>query len=84
MRMKGPTPRPWATIVGNVRHNGVEALVKEKFYVPVNQFPAVTTRNLIRTLALVVKTTGDPLTAAAPIRSLRYALNSPSTGLAGC
>jgi putative ABC transport system permease protein len=73
LRMSSPTTRPWATIVGivgDVRHNGVETLVKEKFYIPVSQFDRVGRGDLVRSMNLVVKTTGDPRAALAPIRGI--------------
>jgi putative ABC transport system permease protein len=61
----------WVTvvgIVGNVRHNGITSPIKPKFYVPVGQFHESTGRPQ-RTMALVVKTTGDPMTLVGPVRS---------------
>ena len=59
------------TIVGvvrNVRHNGVTAVVKEKFYVPHSQF-ALSTGGAPRNMTLVVRTGGDPLSLVGPIRA---------------
>ncbi|HYK42134.1 MAG TPA: ABC transporter permease [Thermoanaerobaculia bacterium] len=62
--------RPWMTIVGvmkDVRHNGLTAAIKEKFYVPHAQF-ALSAGTAPRDMTLVVRTDGDPLALAAPIR----------------
>jgi putative ABC transport system permease protein len=70
IRQGGPT-RPLITVVGvvgDVRHNGLEVAIKEKFYRPHAQFPAVT-GFAVRNMNLVVKTAGDPLALAAPIRA---------------
>ena len=66
IRQGGPT-QPWITIVGivgDVRHNGLEVAIKEKFYRPHGQFPFT-----VRGMNVVVKSTGDPLALAAPIRA---------------
>jgi putative ABC transport system permease protein len=63
--------RPWVVVVGIVadeRHNGVTGVVKEKFYIPHSQWH-VATGNLVRNVFVVVRTTGDPMTLAAPVRS---------------
>jgi predicted permease len=70
MRMGGPE-RPWMTVVGivqNVRHNGIRAPIKEKFYRPHAQFQLSRGRP-IRGMAVVVKTAGDPLALAGPLRA---------------
>jgi len=67
----GDTRRPWMTVVGvmkNVRHNGVTAAVKEKFYVPSAQFP-VSTGFAARNMTLVVRAAGDPMALVGPIRA---------------
>jgi putative ABC transport system permease protein len=66
----GDPNRPWITVVGivaDVRHNGVTEPIKEKFYVPHRQWNAATGFP-IRSMALVVKTSIDPLTLVGPIR----------------
>src|SRR5207247_935197 len=66
LRMGGPD-RPWTTVVGvvrNLRHNGIRAPIKEKFYRPHSQFPFP-----VRAMTLVAKTAGDPLALAAPLRA---------------
>ena len=55
-------------IVADERHNGVTAAVKEKFYVPHSQWHVVTSGNLVRNAFVVVRTTGDPMSAAGPVR----------------
>ncbi len=57
-------------IVADERHNGVTAVVKEKFYVPHSQWHLVTNGNLIRNAFVVVRMAGDPMAAAAPVRAL--------------
>jgi putative ABC transport system permease protein len=72
IRMGSDTPRPWMTVVGvlkNERHNGVTAIVKEKFYVPYAQFPASRGGDAARGMTLVVRTAGDPMSLAGPIRA---------------
>jgi predicted permease len=66
IRMGGNPDRPWITVVGvvrDLRHNGLVAPVKEKFYRPHAQFVFP-----VRNMHLVVKTAGDPMALAAPIR----------------
>jgi len=68
----GSPQRPWVTVVGvvgDVRHNGITGVVKAKFYRPHTQFHRSRGRPT-RDLALVVKTDGDPLALAAPIRDV--------------
>ncbi|MDA2936768.1 FtsX-like permease family protein, partial [Acidobacteria bacterium AH-259-A15] len=62
---------PWVTIVGivgDVRHNGLDVDVKEKFYRPHVQFHR-STGFAPRAMTLVVKTDSDPLRLAGAIRS---------------
>jgi predicted permease len=71
LRMGSPE-RPWATVVGivkNVRHNGIRAPIKEKFYRPHAQFHLSSGRPM-RGMTVVVRTAGDPLALAAPLRSV--------------
>ena len=71
IRMGGGGTRPWLTVVGivkDVRHNGMTARVKEKFYVPYAQFRRAS-GNSVATMYVVAKTAGDPLAAAAPIEA---------------
>ena len=68
IRQGGPT-RAWITVVGivaDVRHNGLEVAIKEKFYRPHAQFPA-TVGFAVRNMNLVVKTARDPRALVAPI-----------------
>jgi putative ABC transport system permease protein len=70
LKVGGNPNRPWVTVVGivaDVRHNGITGVVKEKFYVPHTQWHT-SVGNPIRSMTLVVKATGDPLTLVAPIR----------------
>jgi putative ABC transport system permease protein len=75
-RMGGDN-RPWITvvgIVGNVRHNGVTAEIKPKFYRAHGQFHR-STGNPARNMTLVVKTAGDPLMLVGPVRNEVLALD---------
>lgn len=66
----GPTS-PWIKvvgIVGDVRHNGVEAPIKPKFYRPVSQYHQ-SAGSPIRNLALVLKTRGNPMALAPAARA---------------
>jgi putative ABC transport system permease protein len=68
----GNPMNPWVSVVGIVadeRHNGVTAVIKEKFYIPHSQWHIATGGNLIRNVFLVIRTTGDPETAAGPVRN---------------
>jgi putative ABC transport system permease protein len=72
IRMGSRETRPWLTVVGvlrNERHNGITGAVKEKFFVPYAQFPAAREGDAARNMTLVVRTGGDPLALAAPIRA---------------
>ena len=69
----GSTPaRPWVTVIGVVadeRHSGVTALVKEKFFIPHIQWPvAAASGDAIRSVFMVVRTTGDPMAVAGAVR----------------
>jgi predicted permease len=70
---QGSKKRPWLTVVGvvgDVRHNGLTAVVKPKFYRPVAQFH-LSSGNPPRAMNLVVKTTlADPRTLAGPVRAI--------------
>jgi putative ABC transport system permease protein len=71
LKIGGGNPnRPWVTVVGivaDVRHNGITEVIKEKFYVPHRQWHK-STANPIRSMALVVKTSTDPMGLVGPIR----------------
>jgi predicted permease len=72
IRVGGGMSRPWVTVVGMVadeRHNGVTGVVKEKFYVPHSQWHIATAGSLIRGGFLVIRTTGDPMRVAGPVRN---------------
>jgi cell division protein FtsX len=62
---------PWIKvvgIVGDVRHNGVEAPIKPKFYRPVGQYHQSAGEPILN-MALVLKTRGNPAKLAAPARA---------------
>ena len=70
IRVGGGNSNPWVTVVGivaDVKHNGLTAPVKEKFYLPHPQWDKATGFP-IRGMTLVVKTTGDPAAQAATVR----------------
>jgi putative ABC transport system permease protein len=72
IRVGGGMSRPWVTVVGMVadeRHNGVTGVVKEKFYVPHSQWHIATSGSLIRGGFLVIRTVGDPMQVAGPVRN---------------
>jgi putative ABC transport system permease protein len=72
IRMGSNVERPWMTVVGivrDVRHAGVDEIIKEKFYVPHAQFH-LASGFPSSGMALVVKTNGEPLNVAAPIRAI--------------
>lgn len=74
---QGSPDRPWITVVGivaDVRHNGLEVEIKEKFYRPHAQFPG-STGFAVRNMNLVVKTLRDPMAVVAPIRAELRALD---------
>jgi putative ABC transport system permease protein len=72
IRLGSTSARPWVTVVGIVadeRHNGVTGIVKEKFFVPLNHWPAATSAgDPLRNVFVVARTTGDPMGVAGAIR----------------
>ncbi|MBP7570815.1 MAG: ABC transporter permease [Acidobacteria bacterium] len=84
-RMGRQEGRPWITVVGVVadeRHNGITGIVKEKFFRPHSQFHNSTGGNPARGMTLVVRTAGDPLDLARPVRDAVRSLD-PTLPLAG-
>ena len=71
-------------IVADERHNGVTAVVKEKFYVPHSQWHLVTNGNLIRNAFVVVRMPGDPMAVAAPVRGGDPRAGSGAAGRRAC
>jgi predicted permease len=73
LRMGASDPeRPWLTVVGvvgDLRHNGITDVIKEKFYVPHSQFHR-STGFAIQTMTLVVQASESPGSLVAPIRSI--------------
>jgi putative ABC transport system permease protein len=70
IRFGGNTPGPWVTVVGvvaNVRHNGVDTVVKEKFYVPHSQWYRAS-GTTSRSMTLVVRSAGDPAALTGLVR----------------
>jgi len=73
---RGQKDRPWVTVVGIVgdeRHNGITAVVKEKFYRPHSQFH-VSTHWVVRGMTLVVRA-DDPMRLAGPIKGIVRAMD---------
>ena len=72
IRLGSAPARPWATVVGIVadeRHSSVTGIVKEKFFIPHNQWPAATNGgDPIRSVFVAARTTGDPMSVAEAIR----------------
>jgi putative ABC transport system permease protein len=74
----GNPNRPWVTVVGivaDVRHNGITAPVKEKFYIPHTQWH-LSVGNPMRGMTLVIRVSSDPLGLVAPIRQQIRALDA--------
>lgn len=69
----GPAPRPWVTVVGVVadeRQNSVTGIVNEKFFVPNIQWQVIANGgDPIRSVFLVARTAGDPLSVVGAIRN---------------
>ena len=72
IRLGSALARPWATVVGVVadeRHDGVTGIVKEKFFIPHIQWPLATAGgDPVRSVFVVARTTGDPLSVAGAVR----------------
>ena len=78
IRMGSDEDGPWVRVVGvvgDVRHNGVRAPVKTKFYRPSEQFHR-STGFPIRAMSLVVKTDGDPLALVPAVRAAVRSLDA--------
>jgi len=70
IRMGGRGDKPWITVVGvvgDLQHNGLGSMVKEKFYRPHSQFAQITDFP-IRNMTLVVRTAGDPMSLVSGVR----------------
>lgn len=77
-RMGRQEGRPWITVVGVVadeRHNGITGIVKEKFFRPHSQFHNSTGGSSARGMTLVVRTSGNPLDLARPVREVVRSLD---------
>ncbi len=62
-------------IVADQKHNGIEGLVKEKFYVAHRQWHKATTSS-VRSMTLLIRTAGDPMSQAAAVRAAVRALDA--------
>jgi len=70
VRVGGSPDSAFYTVVGvveNVHHNSLTREVKTQFYAPLAQFAAAP-GNTTRSVNLVIKTEGDPLSLASPVR----------------
>jgi predicted permease len=73
-RFKMGNPKaPWITVVGvvgNVTHNGITTIIKPKFYRPIRQWSQsfASPGPPSRYTTLVLRTTGDPMALARPVR----------------
>jgi putative ABC transport system permease protein len=72
VRVRGTRGRssPWSTVVGvvgDVRHNGITAEVKEQWYLPQAQFHA-STGFAVTTMTLVLRTALPPARLVQPVR----------------
>jgi putative ABC transport system permease protein len=70
--------RPWVTVVGivaDVRHNGLTAPIKTKFYLPYAQFPGATGNSPIADGTIVLRTDRDPLVLAPAMRAAAAAVD---------
>jgi putative ABC transport system permease protein len=57
-------------VVKAVKHNGITAVVKEKFYIPHTQWhKSLGNANLIRSMAVVVRSEADPVALTASVRN---------------
>jgi putative ABC transport system permease protein len=77
IKVSGVKDSPWRTVVGvvgDVRHDGLTAQIRETWYVPQSQFD-LSTGFRIDPMTLVIKTTGDPMALAVPVRGLLRAVN---------
>jgi len=77
VRVGGPS-RPWVTVVGivaDVRHNGVTAPIKTKFYLPYAQYPVATGNGPITDGTIVLRTDRDPLVLAPGMRAAAAAVD---------
>jgi predicted permease len=78
-RVGNSPERPWVSVVGvvkAVKHNGITAVVKEKFYIPHTQWhTSLGNANLIRSMAVVVKSEADPSALTASVRNAIHHLD---------
>jgi putative ABC transport system permease protein len=74
----GGMSHPWVTvvgIVGDVRHNGVTAPIKTKFYLPYAQYAAATGNDPISGSTIVIRTNRDPLVLGPSLRAAAAAVD---------
>jgi len=71
--------RPWMTIIGvsgSVRHNGLDTPANAQLYIPHAQFTPFWSDTTVRSMAVVARTTGEPLALAPAARALVRELDS--------
>jgi putative ABC transport system permease protein len=77
IKVAGVKDSPWRTVVGvvgDVRHDSLTAQIRETWYVPQSQFD-LSAGFRIDPMTLVVKTSGDAMALAAPVRRLLRAVD---------
>ena len=73
IRVFGGDQSPWRVIVGVVgdyHHNGLLTPVKRAWFVPLNQWANSAGGNTRRAMTLAIKTTTDPHSLIAPVRTM--------------
>jgi predicted permease len=77
IRVSGGNAPPWSTVVGvvgDVRHQGLTADVKQTWYLPQSQFD-LSTGFQIYEMSFVLRTAGDPARFVTPVRSAIHAID---------
>ena len=71
--------RPIVSVVADERHDGVTGIVEEKFFIPHVQWPLATAgSDPVRSVYVVTRTTGDPLSVTGTVR---HAIQQMDAGL---
>ncbi len=87
VRIRTDEPGPWFTVVGvvgDIRHNAIVEEPRHEMYFPHAQLP-LALGGTTGAMNLVVRTAGDPVVAAAPVREVIRSLdpNLPISNLRG-
>jgi putative ABC transport system permease protein len=85
IKVNGAKDSPWRTVVGvvgDVLHDGLTAQIRQTWYIPQSQFD-LSTGFRIDPMTVVIKTAGDPMAQAAPVRNLLRAVDPdlPAAGV---